>query len=131
MAESSTWYAADVATFGDRLTGARETAGLSQEELAQRLGVRLTTLQAWEEDMAEPRGNRLQMLAGMLNVSLRWLLTAEGDGLDLPAGEGGRAPDSTALALAELARLQAKAGALAAEIGAVQRRLRPLLGAEG
>lgn len=131
MAESGTWFAADVATFGDRLTGARETAGLSQEELAQRLGVRLTTLQAWEEDLAEPRGNRLQMLAGMLNVSLRWLLTAEGDGLDLPAGEGARASDSTAQALAELARLQAKAGALAAEIGAVQRRLRPLLGAEG
>jgi DNA-binding XRE family transcriptional regulator len=66
MAESSpetlqeNWYGADVATFGDRLAGAREAAGLSQEDLAQRLGVRLTTLQNWEEDLAEPRGNRLQ-----------------------------------------------------------------------
>ena len=40
MAESSNWYAADVATFGDRLIGARDAAGLTQEELAQRLGVR-------------------------------------------------------------------------------------------
>ena len=61
MAETGNWYAADVATFGDRLAGAREAAGLAQEDLAQRLGVRLTTVQAWEEDMAEPRGNRLQL----------------------------------------------------------------------
>ncbi len=127
MAESSTWFAADVATFGDRLAGARETAGLSQEDLAQRLGVRLTTLQAWEEDLAEPRGNRLQMLAGMLNVSLRWLLTAEGDGLEAPAGEATQAPDAAVAALADLARLQTRAAALAAEIAAVERRLRPLL----
>lgn len=127
MAESSTWFAADVATFGDRLAGARETAGLSQEDLAQHLGVRLTTLQAWEEDLAEPRGNRLQMLAGMLNVSLRWLLTAEGDGLEAPAGEATQAPDAAVAALADLARLQTRAAALAAEIAAVERRLRPLL----
>lgn len=131
MAESSTWFAADVATFGDRLAGARETAGLSQEDLAQRLGVRLTTLQAWEEDLAEPRGNRLQMLAGMLNVSLRWLLTAEGDGLEAPAGEATPTPDAAAAAVADLARLQGRAAALAAEIAAVERRLRPLLRAEG
>lgn len=130
MAESSTWFAADVATFGDRLAGARETAGLSQEDLAQRLGVRLTTLQAWEEDLAEPRGNRLQMLAGMLNVSLRWLLTAEGDGLEAPAGEVTQAPDAAVAALADLARLQTRAAALAAEIAAVERRLRTLLRAE-
>lgn len=130
MAESSTWFAADVATFGDRLAGARETAGLSQQELAQRLGVRLTTLQAWEEDLAEPRGNRLQMLAGMLNVSLRWLLTAEGDGLAVPAGEGAQLSSEAAAALGELARLRAQAGALAAEIAEVERRIRPLLRVE-
>jgi len=72
------WYGAETATFGDRLAGAREAAGLSQEELATRLGVRLETLIGWEEDAADPRANRLQMLAGMLNVSLMWLLTGEG-----------------------------------------------------
>ncbi|WP_225028823.1 helix-turn-helix domain-containing protein [Xinfangfangia pollutisoli] len=127
MAETSSWFAADVATFGDRLAGAREAAGLSQEDLAQRLGVRLTTVQAWEEDLAEPRGNRLQMLAGMLNVSLKWLLTAEGDGLDVPAGEAPRPAPAAAEALADLARLQAQLAGLAAEIGAVERRLRLLV----
>ena len=78
------WYAQESATFGDRLTGAREAAGLSPEALAARLGVRLETLEAWEDDVAEPRANRLAMLAGMLNVSLMWLLSGEGEGLDGP-----------------------------------------------
>ncbi|NGM46487.1 helix-turn-helix domain-containing protein [Rhodobacter sp. SGA-6-6] len=120
MAESGKWFAADVATFGDRLAGAREAAGLTQEEMAQRLGVRLTTVQAWEEDMAEPRGNRLQMLAGMLNVSLTWLLTAEGDGLDTPADGGAR---GAAEALAELRRLRARAAGLAEDLARVEKQL--------
>jgi transcriptional regulator with XRE-family HTH domain len=126
MAETSTetrWYAADVATFGDRLAGAREAAGLSQEDLAQRLGVRLTTLQNWEDDLAEPRGNRLQMLAGMLNVSLAWLLTAEGDGLAEPMDTRPLTPDAEA-ALAELQRLRAEAIALAENLGQVERQMR-------
>jgi transcriptional regulator with XRE-family HTH domain len=126
MAETSTetrWYAADVATFGDRLAGAREAAGLSQEGLAQRLGVRLTTLQNWEDDLAEPRGNRLQMLAGMLNVSLAWLLTAEGDGLAEPVDTRPLTPAAEA-ALAELQRLRAEAIALADNLGQVERQMR-------
>lgn len=121
MAESGKWFAADVATFGDRLAGAREAAGLTQEEMAQRLGVRLTTVQAWEEDMAEPRGNRLQILAGMLNVSLTWLLTAEGDGLDAPASDGS-APRGAAEALAELRRLRARAAGLAEDLARVEKQ---------
>jgi transcriptional regulator with XRE-family HTH domain len=128
MAESSTetgWYAADVATFGDRLAGAREAAGLTQEQLAQRLGVRLTTLQNWEDDLSEPRGNRLQMLAGMLNVSLRWLLTAEGDGLTGPDEEPPTAlPPQAESALAELRRLHGEAIALAGKLAQVERQMR-------
>lgn len=124
-----TWFAADVATFGDRLAGAREAAGLTQEELAQRLGVRLTTLQAWEDDMAEPRGNRLSTLAGLLNVSLTWLLTAEGDGLAAP-GEGGGLPAPVRDALADLTRLRAQAADLAQEIATVEKRLRQALAQE-
>jgi transcriptional regulator with XRE-family HTH domain len=126
MAETSPetgWYAADVATFGDRLAGAREAAGLTQEHLAQRLGVRLTTVQNWEDDLAEPRGNRLQMLAGMLNVSLAWLLTAEGDGLDTPVEARALTPEAEA-ALAELQRLRAGAIALADDLRKVERQMR-------
>ncbi len=127
MADSSSetnWYATDVATFGDRLAGAREAAGLSQEDLAQRLGVRLTTLQNWEEDLAEPRGNRLQMLAGMLNVSLTWLLTAEGDGLEDPDAAPPRLTAEAEAALVELQQLRAGAIALADKLAQVERQVR-------
>jgi HTH-type transcriptional regulator, cell division transcriptional repressor len=118
------WYAPEVATFGDRLAGAREAAGLTQEQLAQRLGVRLTTLQNWEDDLAEPRGNRLQMLAGMLNVSLRWLLTAEGDGLPEPDETPPPLAAEAEAALAELQRLRTGAIALAERLTKVERQVR-------
>ena len=44
------WYGPDAATFGDRVLGAREKAGMTQAQLSRRLGIKLATLQAWEED---------------------------------------------------------------------------------
>ena len=78
------WYSETTATFGDRVTAAREAAGLTTADLARRLGVRDTTVAAWEEDQADPRANRLQMLAGVLGVSLMWLMTGEGPGVPAP-----------------------------------------------
>ena len=72
------WYDPEATTFGDRLAGAREQAGMTQEALAKRLGVKLKTLQAWENDLSEPRANKLSMMSGMLNVSLLWILSGEG-----------------------------------------------------
>ena len=79
------WYGPDSATFGDRVVGAREKSGMTQAELSRRLGIKLTTLQGWEEDRSEPRANKLQMLTGMLNVSLSWLLSVEGIGPEEPS----------------------------------------------
>ena len=72
------WYSDDAATFGDRVAAAREAQGLSQKALAKKLGIGLKTLEGWENDVAEPRANKLQMLAGVLNVSLPWILTGDG-----------------------------------------------------
>jgi transcriptional regulator with XRE-family HTH domain len=77
-------YSERAATFGDRLAHAREAQGLTIEQLARRLGLRVETLQNWEADRSEPRANRLQMLAGFLNVSMVWLLTGEGEGAPVP-----------------------------------------------
>ena len=52
--EDFDWYGPDAATFGDRVVGAREFSGMTQLELSRRLGIKLTTLQAWEEDRSEP-----------------------------------------------------------------------------
>ena len=122
--DSANWYDPEITTFGDRLTGAREAAGLSQPQLADRLGVARGTLAAWEEDRSEPRSNRLATLAGMLNVSVAWLLTGTGDGVAEP---GTAAPEALKAALADLRELQAgfRAGAERAE--RIEARLRQLL----
>jgi transcriptional regulator with XRE-family HTH domain len=125
MMESG-WFSAEAATFGDRLAGAREAAGMTQAELARTLGVRQATLAAWEDDASEPRANRLQMLAGMLNVSIRWLLTGEGEGLEGPAAPQALRPGARE-ALGEVAQLRARALSLAEDLGAVEKRLRALL----
>ncbi len=120
------WFDAEAATFGDRLAGAREALGLSQTALARNLGVRLKTIQAWEGDLSEPRANHLQMLAGMLNVSIRWFLTGEGEGLDAPTTKG-LLSEPARQALADLARMRAQVASLSKEMGQIDKRLRELL----
>ena len=68
MTDALNWYGEDVATFGDRLEAARRNANLSQRELAKHIGIKNSTLQNWEDDVTEPRANKLNTLAGMLNV---------------------------------------------------------------
>lgn len=120
MAED--WYGEASATFGDRLAGAREAAGLSQEALATQLGVRLETLQAWEDDVAEPRANRLQMLSGMLNVTLMWLLTGTGEGLDGPPDQVEEAEAERAL-VREIREVRAGLEDLDVRLGRLEKRL--------
>lgn len=71
-------------TLGGRLSRARDSAGISTAQLARRIGVQIDTLEAWERDRAQPRANRLSMLAGVLNISPSWLLYGVGTG---PASE--------------------------------------------
>ncbi len=122
------WYSNDTATFGDRLADARQAVGLSQEDLARRLGVKLKTLQAWENDISEPRANRLQMVAGLLNVSLRWLLTGEGDGLDAPAADD--LPREATAVLTDIRQLQADIARCSDRLGRLEKRLRAMWPAE-
>lgn len=68
----------DMDTIGGRLSRARDATGMTPAELARRIGVKTSTLNAWESDRSEPRANKLTMLAGVLNVSLSWLLYGVG-----------------------------------------------------
>jgi len=117
------WYDAETTTFGDRMTGAREAAGLSQTELAKRLGVKIKTIRAWENDQSEPRANKLQMLAGMLGVSIMWMLTGEGEGLDGPE-QPAALPDDLAALLVELRRMKVEQSRMAERMGRLEKRLR-------
>lgn len=105
--EADSWYSEETATFGDRLAAAREVAGLTQKELAQRVGIKTGTLRNWEEDLSEPRANRLSILSGILGVSLRWLLTADGEGLLAPEEDAPQASNATAM-LVEIRAVRAQ-----------------------
>jgi len=64
----------DKVLFGERLMHAREASGMSQKLMASRLGVKCATVKKWESGKEDPRANRLQMIASLLNVPLLWLL---------------------------------------------------------
>jgi len=126
MDDSATnWYDPEFATFGDRLAAARDASGMSQEVLAKRLGVKLATLSKWEDDMAEPRANRLAMMSGLLGVSISWLLTGAGEGLDNPGLDTD--DDSPQKLLLELRELRASFAARGEQLGRIEKRLRKLI----
>lgn len=126
MADDTDWYGPDAATFGDRVAAARDAAGLSQKELAKRLGIRASTLRNWEEDLSEPRANRLSMMAGVLNVSIMWLINGEGEGMQAPAQEVELDGDIRGV-LTELRELRADLKARSEHAGRLEKRLRKLL----
>ncbi len=127
MEEKTDWFSAETATFGDRVAGAREALGLDQAGLARRLGVKVKTVRGWENDLSEPRANKLQMLSGVLGVSLMWLLNGEGEGLDGPAtDEVTEAPEIRALLL-ELRQIRAEVDEAADRLARVEKRLRTAL----
>lgn len=123
------WYSNDAATFGDRVAAGRRALGLSQSELAKRLGIKTKTLEAWEDDMVEPRANKLQMLSGILNVSLTWLLNGEGDGLSEPGTDGALTSDISGL-LSELRQLKTTMNQSAERLATLEKRLRKTLKAQ-
>lgn len=121
--DSQNWYSDETATFGDRVAGAREAAGISQSDIARRMGVKLKTIAAWEEDLSEPRANKLQMLAGVLNVSLVWLLTGEGEGVAAPDEAQAISPNVQSTLL-EIRALKAEMIGAAEKLGRLEKALR-------
>lgn len=124
------WFDNESATLGDRITGAREAAAMTQKELAKRLGVKLATIRSWENDMSEPRANKLSMLAGLLNVSMRWLLEGEGEGISAPEETVPLSEDAQAL-LREIRAMKVAANKTANRLGGLEKRLASVLREQG
>lgn len=124
--DDDNWYSEDMATFGDRLGAARDVAGLSQKELAQRVGIKPGTLRNWEDDLSEPRANRISILAGILGVSLSWLLTGEGEGLLAPTEDAPLEPDMAAL-LTDLRAVRAQMTQSNERLAQLEKRLRAMV----
>lgn len=121
--ETSDWYSQDAATFGDRVAAARDQTGLTQKDLARRLGIRTSTVRNWEDDLSEPRANRLSMMAGLLNVSMMWLINGKGEGLEAPPDTGEVTPDMRVI-LNELREMRADMVARAEQMARLEKRLR-------
>lgn len=115
------WYSNETATFGDRVAAARDALGMDQKTLARRLGVLVKTVDGWENDLSEPRANKLQMLAGVLNVSMPWLLTGEGAGIE---AQSGTEPADLAELMTEMRMLRAQMVQAADRLGVVEKRLK-------
>lgn len=124
--ENDDWFSAETATLGDRLAAAREQAGLNQKQLAKGLGIKAGTLRDWEDDLAEPRANKLAMIAGVLGVSVGWLLSGEGEGVDAPLDEGAVSPDMTGV-LNEMRELRVQISGTAERLARLEKRLREIM----
>ena len=123
MTDALNWYGEDVATFGDRLEAARRNANLSQRDLAKHIGIKSSTLKNWEDDVTEPRANKLNTLAGMLNVSLMWLINGEGDGLEA-SDENSVTDANLDAALIEIRELRLQMMHSANRLAKLEKRLR-------
>ena len=119
-------WSENAATFGDRLAAAREAQGLSQADLARKLGLKLQTIRNWEEDRAEPRANRLQMVAGFLNVSMVWLMTGIGEGGPEAREEDSALGATTRELLSELRELRLGQMRAAERLATLEKRLRSI-----
>ena len=63
--------------FGNRLHAAREAAGLSQAQVANKLGVHQTSYAAWERHPVALRPEQLKALAESCGVTVEHLLGTE------------------------------------------------------
>ncbi|WDI30033.1 helix-turn-helix transcriptional regulator [Hyphococcus flavus] len=70
-------HAAATRSIGDRIRQARKTKGMSQSDLASRVGVSQPAIANWESGIHDPRRLTLAKLADALEAPLDWL--AAGD----------------------------------------------------
>ncbi|MEM9714883.1 MAG: helix-turn-helix transcriptional regulator [Pseudomonadota bacterium] len=115
-------FSDDVATFGDRLEAARAAKGLTQDGFAEKLGIAPDVVEAWENNSKLPRANRMQMMAGLLNVSLVWLLNGEDNGTFNVADNYDR-PEGINDALGEIAQVRTALEGIISRLDALEDRL--------
>lgn len=63
-----------IAVLGERLSEIRKDHGNTQADLAERLGVSLFTIRAWEQEKSSPSHEMLVAICRLYNVSSDYLL---------------------------------------------------------
>jgi len=61
-------------TFSERFKARRDELGISQSDIAVRLGIKPQSVHQWEQGTTTPRGYRVEKLAAMLSTTQEWLL---------------------------------------------------------
>lgn len=79
-------------TFGQKLQGLRQRAGMSQDALAERLNVSRQAVSRWERDETMPETDKVVALADLFGVTTDYLLRQRAD-QDSPPHEAHRAPE--------------------------------------
>lgn len=62
-------YCQDMKTFGENLAYERKVAGLTQKELADRMGIKQQQLSRWERNQIEPTVSSIVTIAKALDVT--------------------------------------------------------------
>lgn len=61
-------------TFGENLKNERKIAGLTQQQLAEKLGIKQQQLSEWERDKVEPTLYNIIAILKVLNISFEDLI---------------------------------------------------------
>jgi len=75
-------YKEGMDTFGSRLRYARKAKGLSQQQVADTLGINRVNVSTWESDDTKPEAGRIPDLVRALDISESWLFSAIGPAPD-------------------------------------------------
>ncbi len=85
-------------TFGEKIHILRKNAGLSQEELAEKLDVSRQAISKWERDAGYPETEKIIRMSRLFGVSLDYLLGEDQSGAEEPeepeAYEAPEAPEA-------------------------------------
>lgn len=64
-------------SLGERIQLKRRERGLTQKDLAHKIGVSMASISLWEKDSSDPGARKLGLLAKELECSTLWLLTGQ------------------------------------------------------
>lgn len=91
----------------NRFVQLRKQSGLSQEQLAEKIGVSRQAVSKWERSEASPDTDNLILLARLYNVSLDELLKTDDD---IPAPSSADEPETSGFTAGETAEAESAAG---------------------
>lgn len=72
--------------FGEKIKAARKAVGMTQKQLAEKIGVANTTVSNWEKNANRPDPDQIELLCGLLNIAPSILFGEKESELTIPPG---------------------------------------------